>query len=99
VLDRIAVKGFRRAVDVFTVLPDDAPGFAAFAGALGAARAAYLAQDWDAADQAFSDLAMQTPGFCDTALLARLYLDRIAAWRLDPPGPDWDGAEVALSKR
>jgi adenylate cyclase len=99
VLDRIAVKGFRRAVDVFTVLPDDAPGFAAFAGALGAGRAAYLAQDWDAADQAFSDLAMQTPGFCDTALLARLYLDRIAAWRLDPPGPDWDGAEVALSKR
>jgi hypothetical protein len=43
---------------------------------------------------------MQTrAGFCDTALLARLYLDRIAAWRIDPPGPDWDGAEVALSKR
>ncbi|MCU4653315.1 adenylate/guanylate cyclase domain-containing protein [Roseibacterium sp. SDUM158016] len=98
-LDRIAAKGFARAVEVFTVLPEDTPGLAAFAGALGVGRAAYLAQDWDAAEDAFSDIARQEPAFCDTGALVQLYLDRIAAWRLDPPPPEWDGAEVALNKR
>jgi hypothetical protein len=31
--------------------------------------------------------------------VARTYLDRIAAYRITPPDPDWDGAAVALSKR
>ena len=30
--------------------------------------------------------------------LYQLYSERIGALGLDPPGPDWDGAYVALSK-
>jgi hypothetical protein len=39
-----------------------------------------------------------TPG-CAIRGRGATYLDRIAAYRIDPPGPDWDGAAVALSKR
>jgi adenylate cyclase len=81
------------------VVPADAEGLADFAEALGAARAAYLGRDWDAAEAGFTALAGQAPEFCETSVVARLYLDRIATHRDAPPGPDWDGAAVALSKR
>jgi adenylate cyclase len=99
VLDRIVAKGFQRPVDVSVVVPADAEGLADFAEALGAARAAYLGRDWDAAEAGFTALAGQAPEFCETSVVARLYLDRIATHRDAPPGPDWDGAAVALSKR
>jgi hypothetical protein len=71
----------------------------AFSETLSAARGAYLGRDWDAAEAAFSDLARLVPSFCETAILAQTYLDRIAGHRADPPPPDWDGAAIALSKR
>ena len=61
-LDLIAVKGRIKAEPVFAVLPDGetARGFAA---ALAAARAAYLRQDWDTAEQGFAEIAAITlPG-------------------------------------
>jgi adenylate cyclase len=99
VLDRIAAKGFARAVDVSVIVPASAEGVAEFAEVLSRARMAYLGRDWEAAEAAFTDLARQTPSFCETPLVTRTYLDRIAQHRANPPAPDWDGAAVALSKR
>jgi adenylate cyclase len=99
VLDRIVAKGFARAVDVSVIVPADAEGLVAFTEALGAARSAYLGRDWDAAQAGFTALAKLSPAFCDTALVAQTYLDRITRFRADPPAPDWDGAAMALSKR
>jgi len=99
VLDRIAAKGFAQAVDVSLIVPAGAEGVADFAEVLSRARMAYLGRDWDVAEAAFTELAQQTPPFCETPLVARTYLDRIALHRTRPPAPDWDGAAVALSKR
>jgi adenylate cyclase len=93
-------RAFRRAVDVSVIVPDDdAEGLAAFAEALGAARAAYLGRDWDAAEAGFTALAMQTPGFATPRLSRDSTSTGSRRIGLDPPGPDWDGAAVALSKR
>jgi len=99
VLDRIAAKGFAQAVDVSLIVPAGAEAVADFAEVLSRARMAYLGRDWDVAEAAFTELAQQTPPFCETPLVARTYLDRIALHRTSPPAPDWDGAAVALSKR
>ncbi|MDG4649985.1 adenylate/guanylate cyclase domain-containing protein [Roseibacterium sp. SDUM158017] len=98
-LDLVAAKGFARAVEVSTVVPEGAVGLDAFAGTLGAARAAYLAMDWDGAEAGFTDLARLEVGFCETVRLAELYLGRIAAMRKEPPAPGWDGSAIATSKR
>jgi len=98
-LDLIAVKGFARAVEVATVLPRLSPGVEAFDAALQAARAAYVARDWAGAEAAFMAVAKVKIPFCNTALLAQLYLDRIAEHRKTPPPEDWAGAFVALTKR
>jgi class 3 adenylate cyclase len=81
VLDRIAAKGFARAVDVSLVVPAGAEDVADFAEVLSRARTAYLGRDWDVAEAAFTELARQTPSFCETPLVARTYLDRIALHR------------------
>ncbi|MCR9088060.1 MAG: adenylate/guanylate cyclase domain-containing protein [Rhodobacteraceae bacterium] len=96
-LDLIAVKGRIKAEPVFAVLPDGetARGFAA---ALAAARAAYLRQDWDTAEQGFAEIAAITLPGCDLGGLAGAYRTRIAAWRTAPPPPGWDGHATATSK-
>lgn len=97
-LDRISVKGFRRAVDVATILPETTPGLPEVAACLSDARAAYAARDWDRAEQSFQRLAALPLDGCDCATLAGLYLSRLADWRLHPPPPDWDGSHKATSK-
>jgi adenylate cyclase len=98
-LDLIAVKGFAAAVPVHVVLPEDTAGLAEFADTLREARAAYLSRNWTTAEDRFTDLAGLRVGFCDTPLLAQLYLDRIAGFLRSPPPRDWDGADRAVSKR
>jgi adenylate cyclase len=98
-LDLVAAKGFARAVPVHLVLPDATDGLDAFSETLDAARSAYLSRNWTTAEDRFTDLAALSVGFCDTRLLARLYLDRIAAFMRSPPPRDWDGAERAMAKR
>jgi adenylate cyclase len=98
-LDLVAAKGFARAVEVSVVLPEAGEGVAEFAELLAAARAAYLGRHWEVAEGVFSDLAALEVEVCDTVRLAELYLGRIAAFRKDPPSPDWDGAAVATAKR
>ncbi|MHB0982403.1 MAG: adenylate/guanylate cyclase domain-containing protein [Thiobacillus sp.] len=56
--------------------------------------ARYRAQDWDAAEAAFREcLAIEPKDQPGQVMLAR-----IAAFRQAPPGADWDGVWVALSK-
>ncbi len=98
-LDLIAAKGFSTAVPVYLVVPSDAPGLGDFADTLETARAAYLGRNWTTAEDRFTDLATMEVPFCDTPLLAQLYLDRIAAFLRSPPPQDWDGAERAGAKR
>jgi len=54
----------------------------------------YRKQDWDAAEKILLELKSVEP---DTYLY-QLYLERIALFRTDPPGPDWDGVFTHESK-
>jgi adenylate cyclase len=98
-LDLIAAKGLTEAAPVHLVLPATTPGLDDFAATLATARAAYLSRNWTTAEDRFTDLAGMDVAFCDTALLAQLYLDRIAQFLRHPPPPGWNGAERALAKR
>jgi adenylate cyclase len=97
-LDLISVKGFSRAVEVYTVLADDTAGLAVVAQTLATARDAYRARDWDKAAAQFTQLAQMPLPDCNPAKIAQLYLDRIAAWRMTPPPADWDASHIATSK-
>ncbi|PWK62195.1 CHASE2 domain-containing protein [Roseicyclus mahoneyensis] len=98
-LDLIAARGLTEAAPVHLVLPENTPGLEDFAATLATARAAYLNRNWTTAEDRFTDLATMDLPFCDTARLAQLYLERIAAFLRSPPPPGWDGAERALAKR
>jgi adenylate cyclase len=54
----------------------------------------YRKQRWDDAEQIFKNLAYASP---DTKLY-RLYLDRIAHFRKNPPPADWNGVFVFTTK-
>ena len=54
----------------------------------------YRAGQWDEAEAAFTALAAAEPD----RLIYRLPLDRIALFRTDPPGPEWDGVYTQKSK-
>ncbi len=54
----------------------------------------YRAQQWQAAQDILDDLRAQDP----ERVLYGLYAERIAAFRQDPPGPDWDGVFTHKSK-
>lgn len=97
-LDLISVKGFRRAVEVSTLLADDTQGLDDLRRILAQARLAYQQRDWDSAAAAFGQLETLIVPDCDPAALAQLYLRRIADWRRNPPPPDWDASHAALAK-
>ena len=48
---------------------------------------AYRAQDWDQAEVALLNLSRASPHY-----LYEVYQERIAHYRKDPPGADWDGS-------
>lgn len=56
--------------------------------------ARYRAQDWNAAEAAFRECLAIEPNDQPSQVM----LARIAAFRQAPPGADWDGVWVALSK-
>jgi adenylate cyclase len=55
---------------------------------------AYLAREWDAALAAFRALASEKPD----DPVAPLYLERTARHKATPPGPEWTGVEIYLTK-
>ncbi len=58
------------------------------------ALALYRAQDWARALQAFACLQQLQPG----RAVYRIYAERVAAFSVKPPPPDWDGAHNFLRK-
>ncbi|WP_420862641.1 CHASE2 domain-containing protein [Algirhabdus cladophorae] len=97
-LDVVAVKGRDAAEPVFTVV-GNTPDTRSIAQAVEAARAAYLAQNWDLAASAFQTLSEMSLNGRSLATLAALYLERIDGFRADPPASDWTGTAQATAKR
>ena len=58
------------------------------------AHTSYRAQDWDRAETLFRELLALTQG----RKLYQIYLDRIAEFRAQPPGADWDGVYTFTTK-
>ncbi|NNM73175.1 CHASE2 domain-containing protein [Enterovirga aerilata] len=100
-IDLIRVKGKKEPERVFALLGDaDLRGTAEF-GRLAETHAdmiaRYRAGDWDGAEAALEDARELAEGLGISGLY-ELYAGRIAAFRAEPPPPDWAGVYVALSK-
>lgn len=54
----------------------------------------YFNQEWDAAEQRFSELKTKY----SKRFLYTVYLERVQSYKIAPPGADWDGAYVTLTK-
>ncbi|MCX7171877.1 MAG: adenylate/guanylate cyclase domain-containing protein, partial [Proteobacteria bacterium] len=87
-IDKVIVKGKSQPVEVFT--PCDDPKVIELSAE---AIRLYRNQEWDAAAARWQDLLVIAP----EDYIAKLYLKRIAAFRLEPRAKDWDGA-VELEK-
>jgi adenylate cyclase len=100
-LDLVRLKGKTRPVWVFGVVGDAelgrSPSFQTLLRAHDAMLDAYAGQDWAMAERHLEE-CRACDAFQQFDTLYRLYDDRIAALRRNPPAPDWDGAYVALSK-
>jgi adenylate cyclase len=96
-LDLVRVKGKNEPVAIFEPLGKPADLDPAVLGELAAwdaALARVRAQDWDGAHDAIAALHAAHP----QRALYTLYLERIAHWRADPPGADWDGVTTFETK-
>ncbi|MCJ2178172.1 CHASE2 domain-containing protein [Novosphingobium album (ex Hu et al. 2023)] len=100
-LDLVRVVGRDTPEAVYALLGDEALGadeaFQSFAAEHGAMLTAYRSQRWDEAESALHDLAHAAGAYGLTKLYG-IYHNRIAAYRLNPPGADWDGVYSAESK-
>ena len=99
-LDRLKVKGKTAATRIFALLGNSAMkesrSFIDLSKAHAEFLARYRAADWDTAEA-----LSRTCEAMDTGRLATLYTlyrQRIAAFRANPPPPEWDGTAEALSK-
>lgn len=54
----------------------------------------YRQQNWDSAEQTIFHLSQQEP----ERMIYKIYLDRIAFFRANPPDKNWDGAFIHTSK-
>jgi adenylate cyclase len=100
-LDLIKVKGKTEAVRIYTLLGDqslaDDDGFKALAAVHDAMLSAYRAQDWQEARARIAE-CRRLDSHSRMEKFYHLYEERIAENKINPPGPDWDGVFVALSK-
>ncbi|MGE3335990.1 MAG: CHASE2 domain-containing protein [Rhodospirillaceae bacterium] len=105
-LDLIMVKGKKQAVRIFTLVGDIPVKTQAWFSDLkrehDAALAAYRTQQWDEAERrmdAARAIVRQQSGLV-TEMLAfyDIIAERITEFRVESPGPDWDGVYVATSK-
>jgi adenylate cyclase len=96
-VDRVRVKGRSGATAVYRplALPEDDAGTRAAAleraGIMAEAFAAYRERHWQQADDLYARLPEDWP-------LRTLFRERCAAFRAEPPGPDWDGVYTPSEK-
>jgi adenylate cyclase len=98
-LDILRVKGRAQPTRIFTplaVFSLGADGSAQLVDRHNTMLKAYRCRDWSGAEGAI--VACQAIGGVGLADLYKVYRDRIAEWRLNPPPPDWDGSHTATSK-
>jgi len=89
-LDKIRVKGKDEPVTIFEPIGQEGTVDSATLATLEQyhqAAALYHAQKWDEAEAAFTALHEADPD----RYLYKVYLERIAEFRANPPGEDWDG--------
>jgi adenylate cyclase len=93
-LDLVKVKGKDQAVPIHEIAGrgDAPPELAAAHAVWAAARAAYLARDWDVAEAGFRAWAERGDA------TARHYLEAIAEFRAAPPPPGWEGVTKMETK-
>jgi adenylate cyclase len=100
-IDLIQVKGKKQPEAVFTVLGRGEVDQDRRCQDLKALNAqmlvSYRQQKWDEALALIDRCRKSANGF-DVAGLYDMYVERIAAYRADPPGADWDGVYEAESK-
>lgn len=100
-LDLVRVVGRERAEKIFALAGDEGVAqsgeFKALAAAHGEWLAAYRARQWDAAIDLLHASAEQYARF-SMPQLPRLFVQRIARLKVQPPGPDWDGVFEATRK-
>jgi adenylate cyclase len=100
-IDLIQVKGKTQPEAVFTVLGrsevDQDPRCRELRELNAQMLAYYRKRDWDAALGLIARCRKAAESF-DAAGLYDMYEERIASYRADPPGPDWDGVYEAESK-
>jgi adenylate cyclase len=100
-LDLIKVKGKTRPVHIFTLLGEPkvaaSPEFQALAARHEEFLAAYRGQKWDDADRLMKEArALGEPWHLGK--FYDLYVERLAAFRAEPPDANWDGVFTATSK-
>lgn len=101
-IDAVAVKGRSRPETIWTVageadmLAD--PTYLALRDAVAEGMAAYKAQDWDRAEDAYRRAAGFELDAYSPAGLVEVFMERIAEYRRNPPPEDWDGVYVATAK-
>ncbi len=96
-LDRVRVKGKDEPVEIFeplALLEDFNEAQRAALEAYHQALAAYRACDWLHAHKLFRELHRAEPG----VKIHEIYLERIEAYRANPPDDDWDGVYTHTSK-
>lgn len=98
-VDLLAVKGRAEPERIYALLGDNAMAegddFKSFAAAHAAMLAAYRAQNWEGAEKQAEACSAAQPALDG---LYRLYRQRIAAYRLQPPPAGWTGVWVAQEK-
>jgi adenylate cyclase len=95
-LDTLRVKGKMVPITVFEPMCEDkdaSPELLAEIDEFHKGLACYRSQSWDVAETVFQALQDGNP-----CVLYELYLERVAAFKADPPGDDWDGVFVATTK-
>ncbi|HKM87219.1 MAG TPA: adenylate/guanylate cyclase domain-containing protein [Xanthobacteraceae bacterium] len=100
-IDLIQVKGKKQPEAVYTVLGraevDDDPRCKELRDLNAAMLSAYRKQQWDEANGLIEHCRKLANGFGVDGLYD-MYLERIEAYRADPPPPDWTGVYEAESK-
>lgn len=103
-LDQIKVKGKTKPVTIFALLGDETlaenPEFKKLQELWNGVLKSYRAQRWDEAENFISlcRTHLEKHPVCSLDGLFELYEERLAAYRITPPGDSWDGVYEAKTK-